>query len=376
MLARSLFFQLIPPFLLATFILTFILSMDTVYKLINLIVSRGVPVGSVLLMLLYRLPQFLSVTLPIAVVITVVVVLVRLSNDLELTAMGASGLSPWQLSVPVATFGLLATILDLGITLWMQPAGYAAYEEETLRLLRSQTAKTIRPGVLNYDFPGKVLYVESKSPNEELEGIFISDTELRPSSMVSLSSKGQLLIREKEQDILLQLKQGTMHFGNAEGGYRTMDFEEFQYQFRPPQLDGSTIRKIWGVPSLDLLKPHSYFMDQTRLREFHLRLTTPMACLAFALAALNIGMVDPRRGRSNAYLQALALIVIHYILWSFSKELTIGKEPMKAVVLWIPPILIGLWGVYQIQLNHQNWRGPLMWCWDHLPFKNLSDSKT
>ena len=376
MLARSLFLQLIPPFLLATFILTFILSMDTVYKLINLIVSRGVPVGSVLLMLLYRLPQFLSVTLPIAVVITVVVVLVRLSNDLELTAMGASGLSPWQLSVPVATFGLLATILDLGITLWMQPAGYAAYEEETLRLLRSQTAKTIRPGVLNYDFPGKVLYVESKSPNEELEGIFISDTELRPSSMVSLSSKGQLLIREKEQDILLKLKQGTMHFGNAEGGYRTVDFEEFQYQFRPPQLDGSTIRKIWGVPSLDLLEPHSYFMDQTRLREFHLRLTTPMACLAFALAALNIGMVDPRRGRSNAYLQALALIVIHYILWSFSKELTIGKEPMKAVVLWIPPILIGLWGVYQIQLNHQNWRGPLMWCWDHLPFKNLSDSKT
>ena len=376
MLARSLFFQLIPPFLLATFILTFILSMDTVYKLINLIVSRGVPVGSVLLMLLYRLPQFLSVTLPIAVVITIVVVLVRLSNDLELTAMGASGLSPWQLSVPVATFGLLATILDLGITLWMQPAGYAAYEEETLRLLRSQTAKTIRPGVLNYDFPGKVLYVESKSPNEELEGIFISDTELRPSSMVSLSSKGQLLIREKEQDILLQLKQGTMHFGNAEGGYRTMDFEEFQYQFRPPQLDGSPNRKVWGVATMDLIHADEYFGEQTRQRELQLRLTTPMACLAFALAALNIGMVDPRRGRSNAYLQALALIVIHYILWSFSKELTIGKEPMKAVVLWIPPILIGLWGVYQIQLNHQNWRGPLMWCWDHLPFKNLSDSKT
>ena len=376
MLARSLFLQLIPPFLLATFILTFILSMDTVYKLINLIVSRGVPIGSVLLMLLYRLPQFLSVTLPIAVVITVVVVLVRLSNDLELTAMGASGLSPWQLSVPVATFGLLATILDLGITLWMQPAGYAAYEEETLRLLRSQTAKTIRPGVLNYDFPGKVLYVESKSPNEELEGIFISDTELRPSSMVSLSSKGQLLIREKEQDILLQLKQGTMHFGNAEGGYRTMDFEEFQYQFRPPQLDGSPNRKVWGVSTMDLIQADEYFGEQTRQRELQLRLTTPMACLAFALAALNIGMVDPRRGRSNAYLQALALIVIHYILWSFSKELTIGKEPMKAVVLWIPPILIGLWGVYQIQLNHQNWRGPLMWCWDHLPFKNLSDSKT
>ena len=373
MLARSLFLQLIPPFLLATFILTFILSMDTVYKLINLIVSRGVPVESVLLMLLYRLPQFLSVTLPIAVVIAVVVVLVRLSNDLELTAMGASGLSPWQFTVPVAIFGLLATILDLGITLWMQPAGYSAYEEETLRLLRSQTAKTIRPGVLNYDFPGKVLYVESKSPNEELEGIFISDTEFHPGSMVSLSSTGQLLIREREQDILLKLRQGTMHFGNTEGGYRTMDFEKFQYQFRPPQLDGSPTRKVWGVSTMDLIQAEGNFGAQTRQRELQLRLTTPLACLAFALAALTIGIVDPRRGRSNAYLQALALIIIHYILWSFSKELTTGKEPMKAFVLWVPPIMIGLWGVYQIQLSHQNWRGPLTWCWEHLPFKNLSD---
>ena len=373
MLARFLFLQLIPPFLLATFILTFILSMDTVYKLINLIVSRGVPVESVLVMLLYRLPQFLSVTLPIAVVIAVVVVLVRLSNDLELTAMGASGLSPWQLTVPIAIFGLLATIMDLGITLWMQPVGYSAYEEETLRLLRSQTAKTIRPGVLNYDFPGKVLYVESKSPNEELEGIFISDTEFHPGSMVSLSSTGQLLIREREQDILLKLRQGTMHFGNNEGGYRTMDFEKFQYQFRPPQLDGSPTRKVWGVSTMDLIQAEGNFGEQARQRELQLRLTTPFACLAFALAALTIGIVDPRRGRSNAYLQALALIIIHYILWSFSKELTIGKEPMKAVILWVPPIMIGLWGVYQIQLSHQNWRGPLTWCWEHLPFKNLSD---
>ncbi len=242
-------------------------------------------------MLLYRLPQFLSVTLPIAVVITVVVVLVRLSNDLELTAMGASGLSPWQLSVPVATFGLLATILDLGITLWMQPAGYAAYEEETLRLLRSQTAKTIRPGVLNYDFPGKVLYVESKSPNEELEGIFISDTELRPSSMVSLSSKGQLLIREKEQDILLQLKQGTMHFGNVEGGYRTMDFEEFQYQFRAPQLDGSQNRKVWGVSSMDLIQTDQYFGEQTRLG------TSTQTYDTDGLPRLRFGSIDHWYGR-------------------------------------------------------------------------------
>ena len=81
LLFRSIFLQLILPFLMALGILTFILSMETVYRLIHLIVERGVSVFSVGMMLLYRLPQFLSVTLPLAIVIASVVLMVRLSTD-------------------------------------------------------------------------------------------------------------------------------------------------------------------------------------------------------------------------------------------------------------------------------------------------------
>ena len=92
LLSRSIFLQLIVPFLLASGILTFILSMETVYRLINLIVERGVSVFSVGLMLLYRLPQFLSVTLPLSIVISCVVLMVRLSTDNEISAMNALSL--------------------------------------------------------------------------------------------------------------------------------------------------------------------------------------------------------------------------------------------------------------------------------------------
>jgi lipopolysaccharide export system permease protein len=357
MLTRSLFFQLIPPYLLAVFVLTFIMSMDTVYKLINLIVSRGVDVGSVGRMLLYRMPQFLSVTLPIAVVIAVVVVLVRLSSDLEITAMRASGVSAWQLAKPVLLFGVLATTLDLSITLWAQPAGYAAYEAETIKLLKSQTAKTVKPGVLNFDFNGKVLYVEEKTEDEELRGVFITDRELRPNSLVSLSNSGRIVVRDEEQDVLLHLKQGEMHTGDEEGGYRILQFEEFQYQFRPPAIADTPDRKVWGISTLELLER----TDLSAQREMQLRLTTPFACLAFALATIGVGMVDPRRGRSNAYLQALALVVAHYILWSMCKELTTGKDNQTPLVLWIPPVCILCFGLYQLQRINRNWPGPVEW---------------
>ena len=100
LLSRSIFLQLIFPFILASGILTFILSMETVYRLIYLIVERGVSVFSVGLLLLYRLPQFLSVTLPLAIVIASVVLMVRLSTDNEIYAMNAIGISYWQIGRP------------------------------------------------------------------------------------------------------------------------------------------------------------------------------------------------------------------------------------------------------------------------------------
>ena len=169
LLTRSIFLQLIFPFILASGILTFILSMETVYRLIYLIVERGVSVFSVGLMLLYRLPQFLSVTLPLAIVIASVVLMVRLSTDNEIYAMNAIGISYWEIGRPFFLFGIVTTLIALSITLWIQPAGYSAFEEEKLRVLKTQTAKKIQPLVLNYDFPGKVLHVQAKDENEDLD---------------------------------------------------------------------------------------------------------------------------------------------------------------------------------------------------------------
>ena len=170
-------------------ILTFILSMETVYRLIHLIVERGVSVFSVGMMLLYRLPQFLSVTLPLAIVIACVVLMVRLSTEYEISAMNAIGISIWEIGRPFFLFGFIITAIALSITLWLQPAGYSAFEEEKLMILKTQTAKTIQPLVLNFDFPGKVLHVQEKDENEELSGVFITDKDLRSDSMVTLAER-------------------------------------------------------------------------------------------------------------------------------------------------------------------------------------------
>ncbi|SVC70353.1 uncharacterized protein METZ01_LOCUS323207, partial [marine metagenome] len=205
LLFRSHLLQLIPSFALSTVILTFVLSLDTVYRLISLIIERGVGIGIVLLLLIYQLPQFVSTTLPYATLMATVLLISRLSTEFELTAMHAAGMSTWNISSPVIVFGFLITCISLLISLWITPMGYRAFEEEKIRLLHSQKTRNIQPRVLNYDFSDKVLYVQEKTDDELLRGVFFTDRELEQGSLVTASERGIIEIRKEEQDLVLHL---------------------------------------------------------------------------------------------------------------------------------------------------------------------------
>ncbi|MBF0287752.1 MAG: LptF/LptG family permease [SAR324 cluster bacterium] len=347
---RYIFSQLILPYFLSVAILTFVLSMDTVYRLINLIVAKGVDASSVGLLLVYRLPQFLSVTLPLAVPVAVLIVMVRLSMDLELTAMHAAGVGVRTIASPVVIFGLLLTGLTLFITLWVQPTGFAAFEAEQLRILESHTTQRIQPKILNYDFDGKVLYVQEKEEGDRLSGVFISDRRLKKKSMVVAADRGIVQVKEKEQELILKLFNGMIHLTEEKPEiYRTIAFQSFDYIFKIPEIVSSGGGHIWGVSTLELLnrKTHGAHV------ELLLRLTTPWACLGFALATITIGVTDPRSGRIGSYLRALILIIVYYILWMGAKDLTF-KEGMTPHVLWIPPFAIICIGFYNLYKYHHN----------------------
>ena len=180
--------------------------------------------------------------------------------------------------------------------------------------------------VLNYDFPGKVLHVQDKGENEDLSGIFITDKELSTDSMVTLADRGIIQVREGERDLVLSLEDGLIHLQSSSESYRTIAFKKFHYIFRPPQIvPEKTDRHIWGVPTNSLIQTNTH---SSKL-ELLLRLTTPWACFAFAIAMVPLGLVNPRLARSRAFLRGLILVVFYYILWMGSKEMAqnLNYEP-------------------------------------------------
>src|SRR4029077_671564 len=117
-LHRYLFREIVVPFAFGLSVFTFILLIARLIKLIELVVTRGVPVLNILKLLSYIMPAFLEVTVPMAMLLAILVAFGRLSADSEMVALRSSGLSLYQLVPPVAIFVALATAATAGLSIW------------------------------------------------------------------------------------------------------------------------------------------------------------------------------------------------------------------------------------------------------------------
>jgi len=97
------------PFLMTILVFTFVLLIGKILQITDLMVNKGVNVLTVVKIVLFILPSFLTVTIPISLLIAVLIGLGRLSSDNEITAMKASGISLYQLLLPIATLCVVAT---------------------------------------------------------------------------------------------------------------------------------------------------------------------------------------------------------------------------------------------------------------------------
>src|SRR5439155_24680619 len=118
---RYVFREIVVPFLFGLSVFTFILLIARLLKLIELVVTRGVPVLNILQLLSYIMPAFLEVTVPMAMLLAILIAFGRLPADSEMVAPRSPGLTLYQLIPPVPIFSPLATSAPAGIALYARP---------------------------------------------------------------------------------------------------------------------------------------------------------------------------------------------------------------------------------------------------------------
>lgn len=282
---------------------------------------------------LYALPLLLSVTLFVAVLMT----LVRSYRDSEMVIWLGSGQSLTAWLKPVFAYALpivaLIALLALVVSPWAADKGlqYAAQIEE-----RDDVSR-VTPGVFGESKNReRVFFVEAVADDaSRVRNVFISSVQQGRQGLM-LSRSGRLTTAENG-DRFIVLEDGRRYEGEpGTAQYRVTEFDRYALRVQ---------RKVRETPELtarnaSTLALIGVFSDAFR-GELMWRIAIPVSALLLALMAIPLSFVNPRAPRLVNLIFAL-LIWISY--WNLM-VLVRGRIAQDRLDFWI-----GVWIVHGVML--------------------------
>jgi len=345
------FKEIPPPFLVGMATFTFVLLMGRFLKLAEMVVEKGVPLSDVLWMIAYLLPSFWLYTIPMALLLAILLAFGRLSGDSEVTAMKSCGISLYGLLPPPLAFSLLACAACLGVTVYAVPWGNSSFKKLLVDVAQTSAGLVVKEKVFNDAFPGMVIYAESfNQKGQTMAGVIIHD-ERDPREPATIFAKGGALLSDPQSHAIeFHLKDGSIHRSTESGGYRLVDFQEYNLRVAlakpetaPEKGEAEMTLGELGAP------PPGRYDAKARLSmqlEYHSRLALPFSCFVFTLLAMPLGIQNRRSGKAAGFSVSIGILLLYYVALSAFK--TLGEKGVLTPWLscWAPNLAFLALGVY------------------------------
>lgn len=345
------------PLFMILCVLTFVLLMGRILQLMDLMINKGVAVADIGKLILYLMPSFLTITIPVSLLISILIALGRLSRDNEIIVLKSSGLSLYQLLPPIVFVSLCAFIITAVTGFFLVPYGNFATKNLLFGMARQKASIGVKERVFNGDFAGLVLYAEElPSQGDFMRGVFISDNRTLKEPATIIARRGYFVSDPDSMVVTLRLQDGSMHTVDGDAGtYKKVDFTSYDINLDlSASIGGGSgeITKDSKEMSLTELISQSRApgLKETALKEIiielHKKFTLPFACIVFGIIGIPLGISKHRSGKSRGFVIGLMVIMIYYVLQIGGEAL--GETGMlpPAAGAWISNILVGAVGVY------------------------------
>lgn len=320
-------------------------------RLIEMIVSQGISVGTFLVLTVMLMPSFLVVILPIALFAVTLFTYNKLNTDRELVVMRAAGLSNWALARPAMVLGVAATVLGYVLTLWAIPQAVRSFREMQWSIRNDISNVLLQEGQFNKFGDGLVIYVRERTPGGELLDILVHDTRNPAKPVTLMAERGALVFTETGPRVLLangnrqQLPRGT-------GQLSLLYFDSYTVDLTTAgKGETSRFRDAREKSVAELLEASPAELGAVDYRraviELHQRLTSPLNNLGFAMIALAVLLSSGfnRRGQTTSILTAIVLMVAGEALGLGVANLAtshLGFVPLLYLTA-LAPLIVGTW---------------------------------
>ena len=322
----------------------------------DLILNRGLTILEVGRMVLYISPIFLSITIPISVLVAVVVTFNQFSAENELVVMKSCGWSFMYLLRPILLFSFLAYITTNVIIFYALPLGNQALKTMIFDIIKTRANIDIKPNIFNRDFDNMVLMVKEKNSPTSFKGVFIADSSYKGSTKVILSEQGFILTDPANLRIQLQLRNGSIHDLAKQGeDYQIMKFDRYDLTLDIPGTDQLKKKQILRPREMSISELQERIkenekrvtlVDHLEKVELSKRFSIPLTCILFGIIGVPLGITSRRSGKSGGFVFAVLLILMYYVGLILMQNFGRAGAINPYFSVWIPNIVLLIFTLY------------------------------
>jgi LPS export ABC transporter permease LptF/LPS export ABC transporter permease LptG len=348
-LDRYLVREIALPFAIGLTVLTFVLVLPPILVAGEEFISKGVEWSIVARAMATLLPQALSLTIPMAVLLGILVGFGRLSADREFVAMQACGVSLLRLLRPVLLIAILGTGAAAYEIIVALPNANQAYREIVFVLLATRVENNVKPRVFYEDFPNKVIYVRDVPPGGGWSDVFLADTSRPGETTVYFAREGRIRLDKEKRIVQLELKTATSYTAHVD---KPDDYEANAFDSILISLDPETVFKrppSKGAPEMTIAELKAEIAsaatrgDSAYGARFMLqqKFSLPLTCPILALIALALGASNRKDGKLASFAVGMGVIFVYYVLLWGARAAAMGGRFSPEFAPWLPNIVMG-----------------------------------
>ena len=355
-IARLIFFPMLGTLVLSAMLLV----LEKMLRLFDFVATEGGPVSVVWRMLANLIPEYLSLGIPIGLMLGILLAFRRLATSSELDVLKGVGMSFGRLMRVPFAYAIALAALNLAIVGFIQPVARYAYEGLQFELRSGALGASIKVGEFTKLGDRMTLRIEeSFNDGRSLRGIFVRGEQKDGQRVSATAARGQFLATDDPNTIILRLSQGVLiHESPKFAVPRVLTFDNHDLPIPLPKIEAFRLRggadREMTIPELFVAGKDKSQSVQTRLESranFHFRIVEVMSMFLIPLIAIALAIPPKRSTSSLGVFLSIVLLVTQHKINQYAEDMGARGVVDPLIALWVPYLLfaaLAIWMYYVV----------------------------
>ncbi len=325
-----------------------LLLLEKMLRLFDFVATEGGPVSVVWRMLANLVPEYMSLGIPIGLLLGILLAFRRLATSSELDIFRAVGQGYFRLLRVPYIFAITLALFNLAIVGYIQPYARYLYEELRFELRSGALGASIKVGEFNNLGKNLTMRVDqSQNDGKDLTGMFVSAQSKNEQTVSVTAAKGQFLRTDDPDTIILRLSNGTLvHNSPKFSNPRVLTFSSHDLPIPLPKIENFRARGNNSDDNKELTIPELYRNGgdaslpadarNGARANFHFRLVEVAMMLLLPLLAIALAVPPKRSTSALGVFISIIMVVTYHKINEYAASVGASGAINPVIALWVP----------------------------------------